>query len=110
MNSTNTKWIVVLGLTVIATLALSLYLFAKPSTVSPASPPPTSSPESSVTPVSSPAASVEPQSSKQPKITWSASNIQVFLAPGGSRLRNPTFVSSLDLQKVIVEPVPEISG
>jgi hypothetical protein len=43
-----------------------------------------------------------------PRISWSEQEIDVVLSPGESVTSTVTFTSSLDLEDVILEPVPEI--
>lgn len=87
----------------LAILAGSLYLFARPS--APALVPPTPAPAGA----SSPAQSAS-TSSTQPKITWSQNEVEVILAPTESASSDLTFSSSLDLQNAVVEAVPGIAG
>ena len=46
----------------------------------------------------------------QPKITWSEKRLEVILTPGESTSKDLTFTSTLDIENVAVEPVPEIAG
>ncbi len=48
-------------------------------------------------------------SSTQPKITWSASDVQPILSPGESSSSAVSFISSANLTNVTVEAVPEIA-
>jgi hypothetical protein len=102
MSDPHQKRLAILIVAVVAILAGSLYLFARPM---PSAPPPALP--------SAPAASSNPQpsaTSTRPKITWSQNQIEVILAPTESASSDLTFSSSLDLQNAVLEPVPEISG
>ncbi len=86
----------------LAILAGSLYLFARPSP--PASVPPTPAPAGAWS-----SAQSALTSSTQPKITWSQHQIEVILAPTESASSDLTFSSSLDLQNAVIEAVPAIA-
>src|SRR2546425_749434 len=103
MSDPHIKRVAILIVLVLAVLAGSLYLFARPSP--PASVPPTRAPAGA----SSPAQSAS-TSSTQPKITWSQNQVEVILAPTESASSDLTFSSSIDLQNVVIEAVPEIAG
>ncbi len=102
MSDPHVKRLALLIGVALAILAGSLYLFARPSP--PASVPPTPAPAGA----SSPAQSAS-TSSTQPKITWSQNQIEVILAHTESASSDLTFSSSLDLQNVVIEAVPEIA-
>lgn len=51
-----------------------------------------------------------PASSTQPRIKWSEKSVEVILSPGESATKNLTFASTLDLENVMIEAVPEIAG
>jgi hypothetical protein len=90
---------------ILAILGGSLYLIARP--MSPAPVPPALPAKPAITP--SPA-QTRSTTSTQPKITWSQNQVEVILAPTESTSRDLTFSSSLDLQNVVIEAVPEIAG
>ena len=62
---------------------------------------PTLSPAPSATPAQSP--------STQPKITWSEHRVDVILSPGETATKHLTFTSSLGVQNVLVETVPQLA-
>jgi hypothetical protein len=90
MSDPHLKRLGVLIVLVLAILAGSLYLFARPNPPAPV--PPTPAPVGA----SSPAQSAS-TSSTQPKITWSQNQIEVILAPTESASSDLTFSSSLNL-------------
>lgn len=117
----NFKWLAIGAMLVVALVALSLALFAKP--VSRTSPSP--SPFALLTPVASatlaPALSAAPSTATpeptgsaaaavQPTITWSPTSVEVILSPGESTTKNFTFSSDQKLRNVVIGPVPEIAG
>jgi hypothetical protein len=44
-----------------------------------------------------------------PRITWSQEQLDVILSPGESLSKNVTFTSSLAIQNIVIEAVPEIA-
>lgn len=48
--------------------------------------------------------------STQPKITWFEKQIEIILSPGETASKNLTFTSTLGLQNIVIEAVPEIAG
>src|SRR5260370_40928869 len=99
MSDPHLKRVALLIVLVLAILAGSLYLFARPG--APASVPPTSAPAGAPSPAQSASTS-----STQPKITWSQNQIEVILAPTERASSDLTFSSSLALQGVVIEAVP----
>src|SRR5437879_4401657 len=101
MSDPHVKRLGVLIVLVLAILAGSLYLIARP--VRPAPVPPAPPAEPGATPSPAQTAST---TSTQPKITWSKNQIEVILAPTESASGDLTFSSSLDLQNAVIEAVP----
>ena len=64
-------------------------------------------PHSAPTPSLAPTVAV--QRSPQPKITWSAKQLEVILSPGESVTRDLTFTSDRNIQNVVIEPVPALA-
>ena len=104
MSDPHLKRLGVLILLVMAILAGSLYLIARP--MPPAPVPPATPVEPVATSNPSQAGST---SSTQPHIIWSPSAITVFLLPGDIKQRTVGFTSSITLQSVSIEVVPEIA-
>ena len=102
MSDPHLKRVAIVVVLVLAILAGSLYLFAKPG--APASVPPLAPAGAS-----SPAQSAS-TSSTEPKITWFQNQIEVTLSSGQGASKDLNFTSSLALQNVILEAVPEIHG
>lgn len=64
-------------------------------------------PNSSPTPSLAPTVAAQP--SPQPRITWSEKQVEVILSPGESTVRDLTFTTSLNVQNIVIEPVPELA-
>src|SRR6266852_1424845 len=105
MNDPHFKRVALLIGVLLAILAGSLYLFARPSPPAPVPATPAVAPAANSTLLQ-----VGSASSTQPKFTWSQNQIEAILSPGESTSRDLTFTSSLDLQNVVIEAVPEIAG
>jgi hypothetical protein len=96
MSNSRFKLAVSVMLTLVLIAGGTLYLFAWEPL-----PAPTAAP---VAPTPS------PTSSTQAKITWSTTSIEVILSPGESGSQDLTFSSSLSVQNITIEAVPEIAG
>lgn len=86
-------WLVA-SLLLLAAVAFSVTLVARPPTASPNPHLPT-------------ATSLQPKG--QPRITWSENQIEVILSPGESLSRDLAFTSTLDVQNIVIEPVPTLA-
>jgi hypothetical protein len=49
------------------------------------------------------------QASPQPQIRWSAKQLEVILSPEEKASRSVSFISSRNIQNVVLEPVPELA-
>lgn len=56
-----------------------------------------------------PSATLAQSPSTQPKITWSENQIEVILSPGESTSKDLTFTSDLNIQNIVIEPVPTLA-
>lgn len=79
-----------------------LFLIAKPLFPAPLTP----LAEALAEPAAPPTAK---STSTRPKITWSTTSTQVILARGQTASEDFAFTSNVNLQDVVIEPVPEIS-
>jgi len=103
MNDSHLKRLALLIALGLAILAASLYLIARPTPPAPVPAAPPVGPAATSSP-----GQAGSTSSTQPKITWSHNQVGVVLSPGESTSNDLTFSSSLDLQNIVVEAVPEI--
>ena len=95
MNYGLAKWIVFISL--VAGIALGGVVVLTGESPSPApSPSPIMAPESAA-------------QRRQPRITWSDNQVEVVLSPGENLTQDLTFSSSLDVEDIVFEPVPELA-